>query len=103
MWKITSHYIKFHFSNESYQHITLCLCTLHYVYVHFNRIQAGKKLEKTTFIKNKNYSDLCCLYLIKINKTEKLEAPVNEAFWGRTEGAKRREEEVVIPINFIHM
>lgn len=70
--------------------------------MHFNRIQAGKKLEKTTFIKNKNCSDPCCLYLIKINKTEKLEAPVNEASWGRT-GAKRREEEMIIPINFIHM
>lgn len=90
-------------SNESYQHITLCLCTLHYVYVHFNRMQAGEKLEKTTFIKNKNNYDLCCLYLIKINRTKKLEAPVNEASWGRTEGAKRREEEVIIPINFIHM
>lgn len=64
--ELSTHYIMF-------IHITLCLCA-------FQQDKGRqKKLEKTTFIKNKNYSDVCCLYLIKINKTKKLEAPVNEA------------------------
>ena len=57
---------------------------------------------KYCFMKNKNYSYPHHPYLIKTNKTKKLEIPVHEASWGRAEETKRREEEVILSVSFTH-